>query len=153
MKYKIKRATSSYANAISEIEQTCFTLPRSYGIIERQLNDKNNLFLIAVDDKDRVLGYCDLAFILDEGYIDNVAVSPSFRYKGIGDALIEKLVNEKQTELSFLTLEVRASNTAAINLYKKHGFSMEGIQKNHYEQPHEDAILMTLFFHNTEVNQ
>ena len=69
------------------------------------------------------LGYVGCKTVLDEGYITNVAVRPDARRHGIARRLLQELqkVAEKQG-LSFITLEVRVSNAAAIALYEKAGY-------------------------------
>ena len=75
-----------------------------------------------------------------------MAVSPDARRRGIGDALVSGILERaKKLQLSFVTLEVRESNQGAIALYRKHGFMAVGRRKNYYEQPREDAILMTIY--------
>ncbi|MFB0921525.1 MAG: ribosomal protein S18-alanine N-acetyltransferase, partial [Oscillospiraceae bacterium] len=91
-------------------------------------------------------GYIGLMYVLDEGYISNVAVSPVYRRRGVADALIEALIERTKDTLAFMTLEVRESNHAAKYLYSKHGFETVGKRKNYYDRPKEDALLMTLFF-------
>ena len=87
-----------------------------------------------------------MMFVLDEGYISNVAVSPECRRQGIGDALIAEMDSRaKRRALSFATLEVRESNAPAIALYSKHGYVPVGTRKNYYDLPRESAILMTKF--------
>ena len=89
--------------------------------------------------------------VLDEGYINNVAVREEYRKQGIASALLDVFIRfGKAHQLAFLTLEVRASNAAAIALYQKHGFEQVGRRKNYYEDPKEDAILMTLTFKKVE---
>ena len=88
-----------------------------------------------------------MMFVLDEGYISNVAVGPDYRRAGIADALIDRLLTLcREHELSFVTLEVRSGNKPAIALYEKHGFKTVGLRKNYYERPREDALIMTKFF-------
>ena len=85
-----------------------------------------------------------MMFVLDEGYISNVAVHPQWRRQGVADALLDALTEQaRQKLLSFLTLEVRESNAPAIALYEKHGFRAVGRRKSYSEKPREDAILMT----------
>ena len=84
--------------------------------------------------------------VLDEGYIDNVAVRPDCRRQGIASALLGAFERFAQAHLAFLTLEVRASNTPAIALYEAHGFVREGVRKNYYTNPREDAVIMTRRF-------
>ena len=85
--------------------------------------------------------------LLDEGYITNVAVRPECRRQGIAGKLLDVFLNFAQgNRLAFLTLEVRASNEAAIILYGRHGFRGVGRRRNYYEHPREDAIIMTREF-------
>ena len=110
--------------------------------------------LLITDDGEEPLGYAGVNTVLDEGYINNVAVAPQFRRQGVADELIAALVRFGRAKLAFLTLEVRASNAPAIALYAKHGFREAGRRKNYYDDPKEDAILMTLEFdHETESSE
>ena len=84
--------------------------------------------------------------MLDEGYSKNVAVAANGRRQGIADELIAAVGRFGQAKLAFLTLEVRASNAPAIALYMKHGFAQVGRRRGYYDDPKEDAILMTLEF-------
>ena len=91
------------------------------------------------------MGYIGLMYVLDEGYISNVAVDAAFRRCGAADALVGELIRRcRRMLLSFVTLEVRAGNAPAIALYEKHGFRAVGRRRGYYEKPREDAILMTL---------
>ena len=85
--------------------------------------------------------------LLDEGYITNVAVRPDCRRRGVAGKLLD--VFERFAEgnhLAFLSLEVRASNYAAIALYGQHGYRGVGRRRNYYEHPKEDAVIMTREF-------
>ena len=93
-----------------------------------------------------VLGYAVLSAVLDEGNLDNIAVAPEYRRRGVADALLGALTGFGRECLALLTLEVRASNAPAIALYEKHGFAAVGRRKNYYSAPREDAVLMTLTF-------
>mgnify|MGYP001105239865 CR=1 FL=1 len=73
-------------------------------------------------------------------------VEEAARRHGVGDALLDVFCRFGQAHLSFLTLEVRASNAPAIALYRKHGFQEAGRRKNYYDHPKEDAIIMTKEF-------
>lgn len=131
---------------IERIERQCFSLPWTRRQLEVQLDRSHHVFLAASDGQGRMLGYVGLMYVLDEGYISNVAVSPEHRCRGIGDALISALKRRaEELELSFITLEVRRSNAPAIALYKKHGFTEVGARKGYYERPREDAVLMTYY--------
>lgn len=146
MHFEITDVQLEHIEQIEQLEKQCFSVPWSRQALTSQLPDDMHIFIAAFDDDGNVLGYVGLMYVLDEGYISNVAVSPERRRLGIADRLISTLVeraNEKN--LSFVTLEVRQSNAPAIELYKKNGFSNVGLRKNYYSKPTEDAILMTRF--------
>lgn len=146
MEYRIIDAEERHIDDIEEIERLCFSLPWTKEQLRGQLRNGQHEFLAAVDKEERPLGYVGMMYVLDEGYISNVAVAGEHRRLGIGDALIETLEERAEAlSLAFLTLEVRAGNTAAIRLYEKHGFAQVGRRKNYYELPREDALLMTKF--------
>ena len=96
------------------------------------------------------MGYAGLHVVLDEGYIDNVAILPDCRRQGIARRLVEVFCRFGEAKLAFLTLEVRASNEAAISLYERLGFLPEGRRTDYYQKPKEDALLMTRRFQNDE---
>ncbi|NLT62955.1 MAG: ribosomal protein S18-alanine N-acetyltransferase [Clostridiales bacterium] len=147
---KIVDVKPHHIDEIEAIENDCFPLPWKRRDLENQMNADNCIFLAAVDDNDSVMGYVGLMFVLDEGYISNIAVAPEYRRRGIAGSLIKALVERTKNKLAFLTLEVRESNAPAISLYKKHGFKAVGLRKNYYEKPKENALLMTLFFDREE---
>ena len=145
MGFVIADVTAEHIPQIEEIERECFSRPWTAEQLSGQMRDVQHEFIAAVDDG-RVLGYVGLMYVLDEGYISNVAVHPAARRQGIGDALIDALAAKaEELELAFLTLEVRESNTPAIALYSKHGFHPVGKRKNYYDAPKEDAVLMTCY--------
>lgn len=151
MNYKIVPMDRSHIPEIAGLEKLCFAEPWSEKLLEDALYDPQASFLVAEDETGRVLGYAGLHAVLDEGYIDNVAVRPDARGQGVASALLEVFCRFGQAHLSFLTLEVRAGNGPAIQLYLKHGFEQVGRRKNYYQRPREDAILMTReFAHGTE---
>ncbi len=135
---------------IQAIEDTCFSMPWPRASLEHQMAANNCVFLTALDGNGSVMGYVGLMFVLDEGYISNVAVAPEYRRRGVADALISALIDREEKALAFLTLEVRESNIPAISLYAKHGFITVGKRRNYYDRPKENALLMTLFFDRKE---
>ena len=147
MEYTICDAAAAHIPQIEHLERQCFSLPWTAEQLKSQLKDAQHEFIAALAPDGTVLGYVGMMYVLDEGYISNVAVSPEYRRQGIADALIERLcIICRGLELSFVTLEVRAGNMPAIALYEKHGFHRVGLRKNYYERPKEDALLMTKFF-------
>ncbi len=146
MQYKIVNADSKHIEQILNIEKRCFSVPFTREQLLSQMPDSNHVFIVAEEASGDVLGYVGMMYVLDEGYISNVAVSPDYRRMGIADGLINELERiSKMLDLSFMTLEVRENNSPARELYKKHGFADVGRRKNYYTLPTEDAILMTSY--------
>lgn len=141
----IRDADASQLPQIEAIERACFSVPWTRAQLASQLNGERHVFLAAVEDG-QALGYVGMMFVLDEGYISNVAVAPEARRRGVGRALITELLRRADEKaLAFVTLEVRPSNEAAIALYSAFGFEPVGRRKNYYDKPSEDALLMTKF--------
>ena len=138
--------TDKQISESAEIERRCFSTPWT----EKQIKSSDNstvFFLAKVDDK--TVGYGGMYTVLDEGYVTNIGVLPEYRKNGIGTKIVNKLIDFSiEKSLSFISLEVRVSNTVAINLYKKMGFEEKGARKNFYSNPTEDALIMTRFLKN-----
>lgn len=143
MQYQLVPMDRSHIPGIAALERACFSRPWTEAMLEEELYNDAASFIVAEGEDGAVLGYAGVHVILDEGYIDNVAVDPAWRRQGIADALIGAFVRFGEANLAFLTLEVRASNAPAIALYEKHGFYEVGRRKNYYDDPKEDAVLMT----------
>ena len=130
---------------VAEIEKECFSKPWSEKAIKAVINDDLSHFIVAKIGNE-VVGYGGMYSVMGEGYIYNIAVKRKYRKFGIGTNIVNELVNySKIKSLNFLSLEVRKSNTPAINLYSNCGFKKIGNRKNFYTNPLEDAIIMTKF--------
>lgn len=129
--------------AIAELEKANFSLPWTEEQLRRYMERENCLFFGAFAGT-RLVGYIGATLVLDELEIFNVAVAEDFRRRGIGESLVDALMEAAHTGGSAerITLEVRAGNAPAIALYEKLGFVEVGRRKNYYEKPREDAILM-----------
>ena len=139
----IEKMGENHLSQIAELEKTCFSTPWSENALCEELANQFSRFFVALCDG-QVAGYIGAHNVVGEVYITNVAVFPQFRRQGIAEALIKKLMDISQSEKAeFITLEVRKSNMGAINLYTKMGFKEVGSRKNFYENPREDALLMT----------
>lgn len=139
---QIRKMTEQDLSQVAEIAAAVFTNPWSRQGFAEALPMENACFLLAVEHN-TVLGYCGVYMAADEGEIINVAVSPKFQRKGIADQLLFALLKEGiQNGVRRFFLEVRVSNTAAIHLYEKHGFQIQGIRKDFYKEIHEDAYVM-----------
>lgn len=145
---KLRLMEYSDISAVAALERECFSDAWSENMIREELCNEFCDMYVAEEDG-RVAGYAGVQIILDEGYITNVAVSAASRRRGIGRALVERLVKTaRERSLAFITLEVRRSNLAAISLYESFGFKLEGVRAGYYRNPDEDALLMTLRFQN-----
>ena len=125
------------------LEQQCFVTPWSRESLRYELAENPLALYVVAEISGHVAGYVGVWSIVDEGHITNEAVSPDFRRRHIGMALIDTML--KVTAGSGIrshTLEVRASNAPAIGLYKKFGFTEAGLRKGYYEDNGEDAIIM-----------
>ena len=132
----------SHVSAIAELEKLCFSDPWSAATIASELNNTLSLWLVAMED-DKLVGYVGSQTVLGEGDMMNLAVSPDYRRRGIGEGLVEALVAAlAEKGATRLALEVRASNVPAIGLYEKLGFCVAGRRKNYYRNPKEDALIM-----------
>ena len=152
MNYKLVPMDKSHLQGIAAIEKECFSTPWTVPMLEEELNNLCACFIVAEGEDGSVLGYAGLHVAVDEGYIDNVAVEEAARRHGVASALLDVFCRFAAVNLAFLTLEVRASNQAAIALYEKHGFHQAGLRKGYYQHPREDAIIMTREFGNGSEN-
>ncbi len=144
MEYQLKPMEKEHLPALAALERICFSDPWSENAFFAELNSPRSRFMVALDNTGLILGYLGLHYVLDEGYIANIAVDPLFRRRGIASALLSDAESfARRADLSFLTLEVRSSNLGAQALYRRHGFAPAGRRKNYYQNPAEDAILMT----------
>ena len=138
----IEQMKENDIDGVFEVEKNCFEDYWSKDSFKKELSNNLAQYLVAkVDNK--VVGYVGIWFVVDEGHITNVAVHEGYRGQKIGDQLIRELVEVcKNNKIVSMTLEVRASNVVAQNLYRKYGFKMVGIRKEYYSNNKEDAIIM-----------
>ena len=139
---EVVEMTKDHLDAVMEIEQECFPIPWSRKTMEQELDRKIPYYYVALVDGD-VAGYGGLWHVVTEGHITNIAVSSKYRQMGAGNAIVSRMLHlAEEKEMLGVTLEVRVSNEAAISLYRKHGFKIEGLRKEYYEDNREDAYIM-----------
>ena len=139
---QIRPMTKEDCSQVAAIEAASFSMPWSIHAFEDSIGRENYRFFV-VEEKGEILGYCGFLYVLDEGEIPNVCVKESARQRGIGRQMMEVLLEAaKNCGLSVLFLEVRESNQAARRLYESLGFIQNGMRKNFYELPTENAVLM-----------
>lgn len=144
MNVTVRLMTESDIDSVLEISSLSFAHSWSRESYEKELNNTLAKYFVA-EVQNKVVGFIGTWIIVDESNITNVAVHPNYRKLSIGSKLIEYLIFYcKDLNCVSHTLEVRASNIPAINLYKKYGFIESGLRKGYYSDNNEDAILMWL---------
>lgn len=139
--------------SVAELERKSFTVAWSEKLIEECLYsslDKVWLLWIRegaeagnVTEAQRLIGYCIFRVIAGEGELMRIAVDRDYRGHGYARKLMEILVSDvRENQVQEVTLEVRASNLSAINLYKDYGFQIEAVRRAYYTNPQEDALIM-----------
>jgi len=143
MEHIVVPLASCFTYDTAELEKKCFSEPWSAVAIENTLND-GLTYGFAILDGQKLTGYALLQVLCDEGDILKIAVDPSSQRQGFGFALMRAMTDKaRELGLKRLTLEVRASNSAAAALYQKSGFTVDGRRKDYYKNPVEDGILMS----------
>ncbi len=142
---QVVRATAEDIPQIALLEQQCFSAPWSQKTLLEAMERGTEFFIAKKGDK--ALGYAGISAVCDEGYITNIAVSQGARRKGLGKALLSRIIAyAKDQGLSFVSLEVRESNAPAISLYEGFDFKPEGRRKGFYDNPKEDGLIFTKRF-------
>ena len=142
----LREMTVEDLDQVMELERDLFHVPWTREGYFTFLIRQDTMFL-AVEEKGEILAYCGVLMVLDEGDVLNVAVKRDRQREGIGRFLMESLIRlAGEQGVTTLHLEVRKSNEAAIRLYERTGFARDGIRRNYYTDPAEDAVLMTARF-------
>ena len=141
----VRRMESKDVDTVCKLEKEAFSMPWHKQSFLDMIENKNALYLVAVDSNtEEVIGCCGLLSIVGEGDISNVVVKKEFRNSGVGRELLKTIleIGKEDLNIEAFTLEVRIGNKPAINLYQSFGFISEGIRKNFYDKPKEDAMIM-----------
>ncbi len=130
---------------IAALEAECFSEPWSETSVLSAANTGTRFILCKSNNI--CLGYGGVKIVSGEAYITNIAVTEKHRNLGIGRKILSELCELARKDGSeFISLEVRASNSVAIELYQSTGFEVCGKRKNFYSKPTEDAIILTKYF-------
>lgn len=128
---------------VVDIEQNLFSVPWTKEGFLTYLMKKDTMFFV-VEEKERILGYCSMMTVLDEGDILNVAVRSDRQKEGIGLFLVDSMLRMAEMQgIRLVHLEVRQGNGTARRLYQRLGFKEDGLRRDYYENPVENAVLMT----------
>ena len=128
---------------VARLECQIFSDPWS----EKSLKDTKEQpqgVIVVAEVEGQIAGYCILYCVVDEGEIARIAVDGNFRRQGIGCGLLDYICTQcEEKGVERLLLDVRESNESARQFYQQYGFDTDGIRKGFYENPKEDAILMS----------
>ncbi len=139
---KIRLMTEKDIDEVYEINRLSFSSPWSRENFEREILNNKIAKYFVVEKDNRIVGYIGFWQIFREAQITAIAVHPDFRRKGIGEAMLDYIIELcKKNSIEEIVLEVRVSNTIAQNLYLKKGFKKVGIRKWYYRDG-EDALVM-----------
>ncbi len=128
---------------VLEVEKSSFPSPWTRDAFYNELLKNHFAYYVVAQVGQKIVGYCGVWLIMDEAHITNIAVHPEYRGRKIGKCLLRNMMVFAQMQgAKKMTLEVRPSNHAALNLYEQLGFVRSGIRKGYYTDNHEDAIIM-----------
>ncbi|MDO9516017.1 MAG: ribosomal protein S18-alanine N-acetyltransferase [Syntrophales bacterium] len=124
------------------IELVSFSTPWSRGIFLGEVEHPFCHDLVALVEG-RIVGYICFAIVYDEIRIRNLAIHRDWKRRGVASSLLSRMITISSAEgARYGTLEVRKSNTAALGLYKRFGFVVEGVRPSYYSETSEDALIM-----------
>ncbi len=136
----IRPMTAADVPSVAALEKLCFSDPWSASSIASELDNPLSLWLVWEEDG-TAAAYLGVQRVPPQADVMNVAVSPALRRRGIARALFAEL-ERRLPEIDELFLEVRASNSGAIALYRTLGFAQVGRRPNYYLDPREDALIL-----------
>lgn len=138
----IRRMEEGDVKQAGRLEADNFSMPWSEEDFLEMLHQEYASYYVAECDG-VITGMCGLRNLTGEGEITNVVVDGKYRRLGIAAMLMNKVLEDgNKLGVTAFTLEVRAGNEPAICLYRSLGFQTEGVRRNFYERPIEDALIM-----------
>lgn len=138
----IKKLEKSDINKILQIEKSQnVTILKETVILDDMSNSNNTLYFGAIYN-DIIVGYIAITYVIDSIDILSIVTMKSYENIGIASFLLEYIFNfAKKNNVNKIFLEVRTSNTKAINLYEKNNFKLISKRKNYYTDTKEDALI------------
>jgi ribosomal-protein-alanine N-acetyltransferase len=132
-------------DAILAIEHSSFNNPTTREWYESELQRPDVCFVYVIRDHDgRIAGFCAFWKVVDQIHINNLAIHPDCRHRGLGAWLLARVLEEAAAlGAPHATLEVRRSNTSARRLYERAGFTLAGVRTSYYSNPIEDALILS----------
>jgi ribosomal-protein-alanine N-acetyltransferase len=142
---EIRRLTYADLPQVIAIERRAFPTPWSLAMFVLELSKPSGICLAAwqrTGDRERVIGYLICSRYDLVWHLMNVSVDPDNRRTGVATSLLNELLGRLGNPQAPLTLEVRPSNSAAIELYERLGFMTAGMRRRYYQDNGEDALIM-----------
>lgn len=138
----LEEMCEAHLNAVLKIEEVVFSNPWRRKDFQYSLTREGSYGTVLLADG-RLIGYTIGFFTLEEFHLADFAIHPDLQNRGIGRQLLKLLLDRlRQRPVNLVSLEVRASNTTAVELYKKANFQTVAIRRGYYSRPREDALVM-----------
>lgn len=139
----IRPAEVGDVDAVAAIEAGSFSNPWQPQTFRSLIEERRAHILVAEGPASTILGYAVAWWVHEQGELANLAVLPDFRGKGVGSALLDRVLADLRSRgVESLFLEVRASNRRAAGLYFSRGFSQVAVRTDYYRNPLEDARIL-----------
>ena len=137
----IQSANKSHLNEILDIEKIVFTKPWTREQLKNDLVLSTNSDNWVYIEDQQVVGYILGCKVMDEFYLNNIAVHSDFQRRHIGRSLIEHVINRLQSQnIQRIYLEVSGENKPAQRLYESMGFQMKGLRRNYYAKGEHEFL-------------
>lgn len=138
---RIRPMTEQDLEKVLQIENESFISPWNLKQFQYELKENPYAILLVADYEGVICGFIDFWITFDVAQLNQIAVLPSLRKKGIGTVLLQDMLNRVEPLVNKITLEVRIHNENARKLYEKLGFKEELVKKSYYDNG-DDAIFM-----------
>jgi ribosomal-protein-alanine N-acetyltransferase len=125
------------------VENASFTNPWTREMYEAELEHGARSHFLLAKEQGCIIGFCSYWYVVDELHINNLAVLPANRGRGVASAILARLLDDgRRAGVQRILLEVRQSNEPARRLYERFGFVVGGVRRGYYTHPTEDALVL-----------
>lgn len=139
--FELRRLTYSDLPQVIAIERRAFPTAWSLAMFVLELSKPSGVCLAALRDG-KIVGYLICSKYDTVWHVMNVAVDPDVRRQRVATSLLDELLRRIGDPEARYTLEVRPSNSGAIELYERYGFRSAGRRRRYYQDNGEDALIM-----------